>query len=246
MSHPRFLVASIADAAPADVTLPPDESHHAARVLRLEAGAEVGVFDGRGREWVGRVASISRDAVTVTLERDAAPAAEPRVRLVLAMALLKGDQMDTVIRDATMMGVASIRPVITEHVTVPTRAWQRTDLVDRWRRVAVASVKQCGRAVVPEIAAPQPLDAVLDDAMSDVRIIAVEPAHDPRVGAPAAAMSPPSSATLFVGPEGGWSAEELERARASSAEFLSLGPRTLRADIAPIVALAVLLNGWGW
>ena len=243
--------------APTDgrsVDLPDDEAHHLEHVLRLRIGDVVAVFDGAGREWSGRIAVMARSGVTVELGTPIHPVPEPAVHVTLAVAMLKGDQMDTVIRDATMLGVARIVPMRTDHVAVPGRLPAGDKALSRWRRVAVASAKQCGRAVVPEITPAAPLADVLRTIEWDRAIIATEPAaasDGPQVPhrqlqAPGSAPEPPKTALVLVGPEGGWSRSELELALGAGAERRQLGPRTLRAESTPIVLLSALWTEWGW
>src|SRR5262245_32562597 len=104
------------------VRLPPDDSHHLKHVLRMAVGDGVGVCDGAGHEWSGRIASADRSGVAVELIAPSDPVREPPVHIVLAIGLLKGDQMDAVVRDATMLGVAQIVPMVTAHVAVAGRA----------------------------------------------------------------------------------------------------------------------------
>jgi 16S rRNA (uracil1498-N3)-methyltransferase len=180
--------------------------------------------------------------VTIDLEGPRIPVAEPAVSITLGVGLLKGDQMDAVVRDATVLGASRIVPMLTQHVTVPERVWAREKLEARWLRVAIAAAKQCGRAVVPEIAAVTPMDDVIAGAGEVVRVVCVEPAH----GGTATGLGPkPAAALLCIGPEGGWSAAELARL-SPGARQLSLGPRTLRAELAPVVALTAVWSAWGW
>jgi 16S rRNA (uracil1498-N3)-methyltransferase len=239
----RFFAPAIAPDATA-VTLPDDESHHLARVLRLTPGAEVAVFDGIGHEWTARISAVTRHSASLDLIAPRTPAPEPPVHVTLAVGWLKGDQMDTVVRDATMLGVAAIRPIVSEHIDVGERARRAGGPVDRWRRVALASVKQCGRAVVPAILPAADLAAAMGESAADVQIMCVEPAQAGADRPPLPAR--PSRAVLYVGPEGGWSAGEIADAAACRLVTLSLGPRTLRAETAPTVALSVLWAAWGW
>lgn len=229
------------------VVLPAEEAHHLRHVLRLGEGAELSVFNGRGRQWTGRVLSADRHGtIAVELLGELAPPSEPAVRVTLGIGLLKGDQMDAVVRDATMLGVARIVPVVSSHVVVPARAWRGDAALARWHRVAVSSAKQCGRAVVPQITAASRFDEVLAGTDEDVRLICVEPSHG---GAAISVMETdarPGTALALVGPEGGWSAAELTAAEARGFRRLHLGPRTLRAETAPTVLLSALWTAWGW
>jgi 16S rRNA (uracil1498-N3)-methyltransferase len=233
------------DAESDRVDLPPDEAHHLVRVLRAGPNSEVVVFDGRGREWLGRVAAIDRRGVRIDLVETRTPVPEPVVAVTVAAGLLKGDQMNTVVRDATALGAAAIQPLVSAHVAVPERAWRDRSL-ERWHRIAVSSAKQCGRAVVPAIGEIARLSDVLDAHAASMTILCVEPG---RMHAAARfAERPPAgtSVLLCVGPEGGWAAEEIDAARERGAHLLSLGPRVLRAEIAPTVALSALWARWDW
>ena len=230
------------------VVLSAEESAHATRVLRLRPGAAIGVFDGRGRELAGVVEAVD-DRVIVRIEADLPAVPEPGVAITLAHAVLKGDKMDAVVRDAVMLGAAAIRPIVTRHSETSVAALERGHRIERWRRVAVASAKQCGRAVVPEVLAP--LDLVPGAAWFDQaglpapRLVLAEPLAGARHSLSPAKITPPAGgrATLLVGPEGGWAPEEIE-ALEGSCSVVTLGPRTLRADAAAVVAMAALFAVW--
>src|SRR5262245_2091532 len=140
------------------VTLPRDEAEHLTRVLRLGVGDRIAVFDGRGHEFLATVATAIRRDVRVQLMSRIDPAAEASVPLTLVQAVLTGDKMDDVVRDAVMLGVAAVQPVVTARTEKTVAALLRSARADRWRRVAVASVKQSRRAVLPPIQLPLTLD----------------------------------------------------------------------------------------
>src|SRR4051794_8808876 len=158
----RFFAPSL-DPGDETVLLPRDEAEHLTRVLRLGVGDTVSVFDGRGREFLARVASAQRRDVRVQLLSRTEPAAEPAVALTLVQAALKGDKMDDVVRDAVMLGAAAIQPVVTRRTEMTVASLIRSARIDRWRRVAVASVKQSRRATVPEVRTPLTLENYLDE-----------------------------------------------------------------------------------
>jgi len=264
----RFHAPALADREDSDapIPLPADEAVHLTRVLRLGAGAEIAIFDGNGREFVATVEAAVRDRVVVRPGRRVDPAPEPRVRLTLVQAVLKADKFDAIVRDATMMGVRVIRPAIALRGNAPLAAVRRGAAVERWHRIAVASVKQCGRAVVPRIAAAAPLEAVLREDDSDAKLLLAEPDHASlKAGSTSSTASlkagstsfisldverlrqqpPPGSATLVIGPEGGWDPGEIEAARRHGFAPLTLGRRTLRADAAPLIAISVVQALWG-
>jgi len=244
VSIPRFFASDVSALARL-ARLSGDEAHHLSRVLRLARGAPVLVFDGAGRQWAGLVATVKRTDVEIELGDPVAAAAEPPVLITLLIGLLKGDQMDTVVRDATMLGVHAIVPLRTDHVTVPDRAWRSGAALARWQRVAVASAKQCGRAVVPAVKPVEAFASALTSSDAECRVLCAEPvragdARDVR------SLARPASAMVFVGPEGGWSPEEIDLALAAGAALVRLGPRTLRAEAVPAVLLSALWTTWGW
>ena len=246
MSVPRVFVPTI-NATDRVVALPAADAHHLVRVLRLKAGDEVRVFDGRGHEWTGVLTGSSASSSAVEIVGEVVPAEEPAVRVTLAVGLLPRDQMDAVIRDATMLGAWAIVPMVTSRVSVPERAWRSGGAITRWRRVAVASAKQCGRAVVPTVGSVTPFATLLHLTVGSSVIMCVEP------GPGAASLDAvrdnfprPTSALVLVGPEGGWSGEERDVAVAAGAMAVQLGPRILRAETVPTVVLTALWTTWGW
>jgi len=241
---PRFLVPDL-DPAIGDVHLPRDEAHHLARVLRMSTGDAVSVFDGRGNEYDARVTTIDRDSVAVRVIGRRASSPDPLPPFTIVQAVLKGAAMDDVIRNATMMGAARIEPLLTSRVAVPAAALRRETL-DRWRRIAVASVKQCRRATVPQIAEIRRLEEWLSTKDDGLRLVFVEPESAPKAAAlrTLASRPRPERASLIIGPEGGWSPAEIDRAASHGCVPVTLGPLTLRADIATVAAIAVFTSLW--
>ena len=237
---PRFYAPGLAG-PDIPVELPDDEAGHLTRVLRLGPGASVVVFDGRGVEYLARVEQVTSRRVIVRPSRSVTPTPEPAVALTVAQALLKGRKFDDVVRDVTMVGAVTVQPLLTA------RTQARARDTDRWIRIAVASAKQCRRAVVPEVRVPEPFRSLLDDDRSDLRLLLVEPGTAGATGALRQLQdrAPPASATLAVGPEGGWSAEEVATAEAVGFVPVTLGRRTLRADAVVVCAVSVLQFVWG-
>lgn len=223
------------------VAVPSDEASHLTRVLRLDAGDAVRVFDGRGREWTATIERTHKRGIEVRLGDAVTPARESRIDLTLAMAVLKGDKMDEAVRDAVMLGVAAIQPLLTARTEVSAASLERGRRMARWQRIAVASAKQCGRAVVPEVRPPAALDAVTSGAAPMVML--VEPGS--AAGGGLRALPGADRATLIIGPEGGWTPDEVHQARARGALLLTLGSQTFRADAMPVVALTALRVHWG-
>jgi 16S rRNA (uracil1498-N3)-methyltransferase len=250
MSIPR-VYAPEARTTGDQVALSEEEAEHLTRVLRLRAGAAVRVFDGRGHEFEALIARAAKQRVEVSIGEAREPSAsEPHTAVTLAQAALKGDKMDDVVRNAVMMGVAAIQPIVTARSEVSLESLARGRRRDRWERIAIASAKQCGRAVVPPVLKPCNLASVLDSIVQRTApgsgLMLVEPSAETADALTLADLEPegPWDTTLLVGPEGGWTAEEISDA-AHACRFLRLGSRTLRADATPLVALAALWARWG-
>lgn len=239
-----------APAARADavVALPADEARHLARVLRLRPGDAVVVFDGHGAEFEATVAQIGGDRVDVRVGASRVAVPEPGVAITLAQAVLKGDKMDDVVRDAVMIGAAAIQPVVSARSEIAQAALQRGHRRERWERIAVSSAKQCARAVVPRIL--DPIDAGALPAVVSARqlpapaFLLVEPsATDGTAAVRGIDAARPREATVVIGPEGGWTREEIE-ALAGVCRPVTMGARTIRADAMAIVAIAALFTRW--
>src|SRR5215467_4329905 len=241
----RFFAPSL-DVGDETVVLPKDEAEHLRRVLRLGVGDTVSVFDGRGHEFVARVVVALPRETRVQLMTRIDPTAEATVPITIAQAVLKGDKMDDVVRDAVMLGATAIQPLVTRRTEVTVAALLRASRVERWRRVAVASVKQSRRAVLPDIRTPLSFDIHLEEPRAGLQLMLVEPGADVEVE-PIAALKrepAPPDVSVWIGPEGGWDEHEWKRAREHGVRLISLGQRTLRADAVPVAIVSILSFLW--
>lgn len=223
------------------VTLGADEARHLRDVLRLKAGDEVYVFDGRGREFRCSVVKASRDAAELRIEAEVEPAKpESHLQLNLCVALLKGEKFDLVVQKATELGVSKVTPLITRYADIHLRdESDAAKRVSRWQRIALEATKQSGRAFVPEISAPVVFESV---AVEDLGVMFSE-----RDGAALESLTKhtPTAVTALVGSEGGWSDEEIESAKARNFHVITLGGRVLRAETAAITVTALLQHMFG-
>jgi 16S rRNA (uracil1498-N3)-methyltransferase len=225
--------------------MPEEEAEHLVRVLRLGVGDEIDVIDGRGGLWRAEIVQVGKKSAVVKPLDRGLPAPELGVPITLVISVLKGDKIDDVVRDAVMLGVASIRPVVSERSEISMAAMARSSRVARWQRIAVASAKQCGRAVVPPIQDAAPLDWYWNERTDSMRLMCIEPSAALGEVLPVQSIVKPKSVDLIIGPEGGWAVSEVATGHDSGAILMSLGGRTLRADAVPIVALTALLSTWG-
>jgi 16S rRNA (uracil1498-N3)-methyltransferase len=242
MSLPRFHSTPIDPQPGSQAILTDAEARHARQILRLRAGDRAELFDGAGTEVIAEVVGPDGQTLVLRVVEPRPAAMELPIRIVIAAAVLKGDAMEALIRDATMLGAHAIAPVITARTVVPSRAGHATGVVERWGRIALASAKQCGRSVLPVIEPARPLaEALTDPAWGHAtRLMLCEPA----AGAAGAAASPGIGDDVVVlsGPEGGWAPEELAAAMAHGWRPWTCSPMTMRAETAPVAALAIL--GW--
>jgi 16S rRNA (uracil1498-N3)-methyltransferase len=241
----RFFAPAL-DAGDETVVLPKDEAEHLRRVLRLGVGDTVSVFDGRGREFTARVIVALPHETRVQLMSRFEPPPESTVPITLVQAVLKGDKMDEIVRDAVMLGVSAIQPLVTRRSEMTVAALLRASRIERWRRVAVASVKQSRRAVVPDIRTPLSFDNHLEEPVIGLQLMLVEPDAHADVE-PLSALRRdqiPPGASIWIGPEGGWDESEWKGARERGVRLISLGQRTLRADAVPVAIISILSFLW--
>ena len=215
------------------VTITGDELHHSIRVVRVRVGEEVELFDRAGNAANGRVESIERDRAVI-VAGESLPSRESPLAIHLAMAVINLDKFELVLQKATELGVRTIIPLVTEHVELRPERYSGKN--ERWKRILFEAVRQSGRAVVPAIEPPAPFANII--ARSGTRLLFdAESEPDPVAHA--------SELTVLIGPEGGWSADELRAAREHGVHFQRLGQRRMRAETAAIAALAVLGSRFG-
>lgn len=230
------------------VRLGGDEAHHLRRVLRLGPGAEVYVFDGRGREYLVRIEGWEGEAVLGRILAEVAPVPEAPLELILAQGLAKGDKLELVIQKATEIGVQAVIPLHTARSVVrPGEGEERRAL--RWERVARAAAKQCRRACVPRverITSLAALNARLRDF--DAALLLWEEERTRRLKEVLGELRARGACRrllLLTGPEGGFLPTEVELALAAGAIPVSLGPRILRTETAGLVAASIVLYELG-
>ncbi|THF60677.1 16S rRNA (uracil(1498)-N(3))-methyltransferase [Pseudothauera rhizosphaerae] len=225
-----------------EVRLPEALAHHAARVLRLQDGDAVVLFDGRGGEVPARLA-VSGRQWSARLEAVRVVERESPLAVVLVQALASGDKMDWIVQKATELGAAGVVPVTAARSVLRLAGERAEKRLAHWRQVAVAACEQCGRNRLPDV---EPIVA-LDDYLAAARTVR-KLVLAPEGGRPLRELAPPRTGEplhLLIGPEGGWSDAELAACLRAGAEPLGLGPRVLRTETAGLAALAALQALWG-
>ena len=214
------------------------EAHHLRRVLRLRSGAVVEATDGTGRLYTVRLGGLDAEGAWGVIEARTEPARESPCAITLAQAILKGDRMSWLVQKATELGVARIIPMETARVVARPAAGV-TGRHARWERISREAVKQCGRVVVPTLTPPRVFAEVLREIPAqDAAWVFWEGGGQP-LAATAREAGARARLLLLVGPEGGFTSEEVARAEEAGARLVSLGPRILRAESAGLAALAL-------
>lgn len=241
MSRRRFYAAPD-DITGSTITLSADETHHLIRVLRLTPGDEAFVFDGCGREYGCVFRSVHEDRARLDVHHELDDAVESPLKLMLAQGLAKGEKFDFIVQKATELGVASIAPLITRYSEVRFAEQPAAKRLERWRRISLEALKQCGRRRLVEIAAPRTLPEFLavQPMSSDRSLLVFNEQGGVPVARALAGISTSSEVVALIGPEGGWSDPEVELLKQSNSTSVTLGRRVLRTETAAIVAVTLI------
>jgi 16S rRNA (uracil1498-N3)-methyltransferase len=223
-------------------TIEGDPANHIARVLRLEPGDALTVFDGRGGEYAARIEAIRKGAVIVELQELSASNCESPLALTLAQGVSRGERMDWVVQKATELGVTRIVPILTERTVVKLDARQAERKRAHWRGIAVAACEQSGRERIPDVAAPLGLQEFLQGIDSGATRLLLSPTGTQRV---ADLRTAAGGIVVLIGPEGGLAETEQRAAVAAGFRAVRLGPRVLRTETAAVAALTLLQHQMG-
>lgn len=210
---------------------------HATRVLRLASGDAITLFDGSGREYPAVIRVAARTGLTVDIGAGTRVDRESPLRITLLQGISRGPRMDTVMQKATELGVAVLQPVLAERSVVRLDPDRSSTRLEHWRRIVISACEQCGRTVLPEVREPCTLSAAVAALPPDTTGLTLHPAaarHLPGLCGEA------SSVALAIGPEGGFDPGEIATLERAGFEGVSLGPRILRTETAPLAALAIL------
>jgi 16S rRNA (uracil1498-N3)-methyltransferase len=230
----RFLVPAAARQGD-QLTFTSEQWHQLRDVLRLRVGDQVRVFDGIERlDQVVDIIGSATGRVVGTWPQ----AAEPRTRLIVYPALLQRDKFEPVLQKLTEIGACAIVPVLAARGIVREAPDERRQL--RWRAIVREAAEQCGRGVVPALLPALTLPAAVNQAVADGRVVMAYESER-HVTVRQAVAGAGTTVSVFVGPEGGFAAEEVEQARGAGARLITLGPRILRTETAsPLLAALVL------
>jgi len=216
--------------------LPEQAGEHVARVLRLERGHPLILFNGDGREYEATLASLGKHAVSAEIGDAHLVDRESPLDITLAQGVARGEKMDWILQKATELGVARIVPLVTERTEVKLDEERAERRVAHWRSVVAGACEQSGRTRLPEIGRPLRIDRWLGDLGEHPALrLALLPEGDVRLRQ---IPQVENGILLCVGPEGGFSGNDVAQLRQAGFHGLRLGPRILRTETAGLAAIA--------
>lgn len=222
------------------IVLGKDETRHLRDVLRLAEGDEVAVFDGSGVDYTCVIENMSKKGTILAVSsKHASPSEESPLSLKMCVALTKGDRFEFVIQKCVELGVAKLVPLITDRCDV--KLHDKTESkMDRWKKIVIESSKQCGRGVLMQISEPKSFGTLLQSSEKDGMILFSE-----RDGEAMSDIKSTKELSALIGPEGGWSDDELAAAKEAGVRIITLGGRILRAETAAISIATILQHRHG-
>ncbi len=226
-----------------------EQARQVVQVLRLRPPAAIMVLDNDGWQYDLVLETVNRDRAVGTIVGKSPVTTEPAPRITLYQSLLKKDNFEWILQKGTEIGVAHFVPVISQRSIVRQQALKQNK-ADRWRRIVTEAAEQSGRGRIPTLSEPVALEEAFAAAAADVALIPWEEERDnallPLVRESLARQTAvPLQIALFIGPEGGFAAQEIDLARAAGVTPVTLGPRILRAETAAVVASALILGELG-
>jgi 16S rRNA (uracil1498-N3)-methyltransferase len=219
--------------------LPEAQAHYISRVLRMAEGDALQLFDGSGQEFRATLVEVGKKRVVVQIDKSFAGQVESSLQIHLGQGLSRGERMDWAIQKATELGVTEITPIFTERCEVRLKDERADKRLLHWRQVAISACEQCGRSRVPVIHPPLLLADWLKQTQAELKLV-LHPVAEPMVS-----HAKPATLAFLIGPEGGLSDAEVDQAKSADFHSARLGPRVLRTETAPVVALAVAQQLWG-
>lgn len=240
MRVPRLFVEAPLQVG-ATLSLNEPQSHYLSKVLRMEAGRELQVFNGDGKEYCATIGKVDKRAVDIEVRSGADANRESPLETHLAVGISRGERMDWVLQKATELGATRITPLFTERTEVRLQGERLEKKMQHWRQITLSACEQCQRNIPPQLLPAQDISSFLRQTDPGLKLVL----HH-RSEQTLRQLATPSSVTLLVGPEGGLSEREIESAiHHSGYAPLTLGPRVLRTETAPVAALVAVQMLWG-
>lgn len=222
--------------------LPDSSFQHCCKVLRLKENHPIIAFNGQGGQYHAQLVNVEKRSAQFTVSRFEALHNESPLQVTIGQTISRGERMDYAIQKAVESGVYKIQPLFSERCEVRLNDARLEKRVQHWQQVAISAAEQCGRGTVPEVCAPLQLHDWVKKCNDMLKLTLHH--HSAR---PLSQFNCPENnkLALLVGPEGGLTEDEVEQAKAHDFNAIALGPRVLRTETAPIVALTALNLLWG-
>ena len=218
---------------------------HIRRVLRLKAGDEISVFDGSAKEYQGTILEENSFSIAVRIEHRFTSKRESSLEITLAQSLLKGEKMDFLVRKATELGVKDIVPFSSSRSVPLLESAKELERRRRWEKIAIEAAKQCGRGRLPKIGSLRDYRTALLSAPSDSLRFILWEKEGRRLKEILGRARKQNRIFFIVGPEGGFSRQEVEEAMEKAFVPVTLGERILRAETASLCLLSILQYEFG-
>lgn len=245
MSKHRFILTP--EQCAEDVIQLTDEDVHHCRTVRLQPGEIILVADGQSKEYKAEIIALHKKTVELKRLEEISNSSESSFQIALYQGYAKGSKLETVIQKATELGVARITPMVTSFSQIKLKE-DREQKLKRYREVARQATRQCGRICLPEITTPLRFQDCVDQVPQDETSILF---HNRTAGrlfdwkSLVAEINPQKKLHVFVGPEGGFSEEEIKIVEMKKIKIVKLGPRIMRSETAGIVAVTLAQLAWG-
>lgn len=239
----RFFVDMYGREAGTSITITGGDVNHIRNVLRLKSGEQILISDGRGRDYYCRISDIDSEQVVADIEDVCDNFAELPVEVTLFQGYPKSDKMDLIVQKLVELGVHRIVPVFTARTVVKLDAKKAAKKTERYNLIAEAAAKQSGRGLVPEVLSPVTFAQAIKMASElDMNIIPYEEAEGLEYSRRVISdIQGKKSLGIFIGPEGGFSRDEVEQAMAAGAKSITLGHRILRTETAGLAVMAIVM-----
>lgn len=226
------------------ITITGSDVNHICNVLRMETGDWVVACNGQGKDYVSRIFSMGREKVVLQVEKVQETGTELPAKITLFQGIPKKDKMEFIIQKAVELGVSRIVPVFTKRCVVKLADGNKTaKKLERWQAIAESAAKQCDRGIIPLVHAPVMLEEAFDMAkLLEYNMIPYELQDGINQSREiVAAACRESSVGIFIGPEGGFEAEEVKKAMEAGIRPITLGKRILRTETAGMALLAIMM-----
>ncbi|MBP2653868.1 MAG: Ribosomal small subunit methyltransferase [Firmicutes bacterium] len=217
------------------------DARHIGQVLRMVPGAEIVVVGLDGQAGRAGIVAIKATTVEAVLIEKLDERREPPIEVCLAQGLPKSDKMEYIIQKAVEIGAVCVIPMAVRFSTVHYDEQKKRARVERWQKIAQEAAKQCGRGIVPTVAPVQSLIEVLEEVKPDTRVIMLYEGETRQNLKAILSGCQAKSYLILVGPEGGFSPDEVEACKSHGACIATLGPRILRTETAAVVALSIIM-----